>query len=173
MTPAGPEADLRPRPARTSLLLPWAAMLFSSLALAGLGRLAAPADPPAPAEPMSALALAVAALGVACVVAVLALDRSLLSPGRLARRLPAPDPALAERYVLAGHLALWSIAGLPAILGFSHLLLGGPLRIHLALCALSLGLLALLMPTKKRIGTRLDAVLKSAQRGQASSSSPG
>lgn len=143
---------------RAGLLLPWGAMLLSSLALAGLGRLAVPAGDPPASTP--ALASAVAALGVALVAAVLALDRWLLAPGRLAQRIGVPDRSLAKRHLIAAHLALWSLAELPAILGFAHLLLGGTLRTHLALCAVSLGLLALLMPTGQRIGARLDAVMR-------------
>jgi hypothetical protein len=159
MRVAGRTAARQAGRARAGLLLPWAAMLLSGLALAGLGRLAVPAGGSATGGPAPALASSVAALGALCVVAVLALDRALLAPERVAQRVLVPDRSLAERYLTAAHLTLWSLAELPAILGFAHLLLGGTLRVHLALCGLSLGLLALLMPTAKRIGARLERTL--------------
>jgi hypothetical protein len=168
--PALPAANRRPRmpdsrigkiapeEPPTGLLPPWAAMLASTLALAALGRLAVPHEAPAAAGATPAAALAVASLGALCAVLVLVLDRVLLGPKQLAARVGVPDRALAGRYLLAAHLALWALAGVPAILGFAQLLLGGPLRLHYALCALSLGLFALLMPTRARIRARLDAV---------------
>lgn len=147
----------RALPSRAGLLVPWSAMLLSSLGLAGLGRLAVPAGDPATATP--ALASVVAALALIPVAAVLALDRLLLAPRRVAQRVALPDRTLAQRYLAAAHLALWALAELPAILGFAHLLLGGALSTHLALCAVSLALLAYLMPTGRRISGALDAVV--------------
>ena len=74
--------------------------------------------------------------------------------------MPVPDHALVQRHLLAGHLVLWSFAEVPALFGFAQLLLDGALGTHLALCAVSLAILALLMPTRARIATRMEAVLR-------------
>ena len=145
-----------------SLLTPlrccWAFMLAAALAWAGLGLFAAPAGTPSGAPtPFTA---AIAALGVLCAAAAVWIDRAVLTPGRIAGLVPLPDLALARRHLLAGHLALWSIAELPALFGFAQLLLDGPLGTHLALCAVSLAILALLMPTRARVTARLEAVLR-------------
>lgn len=151
----GPRVRFLPR-----LRLFWTAALGASLAFAGLGVLASPVVSPAGAASVPPLAAAIAALGVLCGAATLALDRAILSPGRVAARIPFPDSALAQRYLLAGHLALWSLALLPAMLGFAQLLFDGQLATHLALCAVSAGILALLMPSRSRISARVAAVLR-------------
>lgn len=138
----------------------WSLMLAASVAWAGLGLLASPAVSLSDTAIATPLSLALAALGVFCAAATLWLDRTVLTPGRIAARLPIPDQALARRHLLAGHLALWSLAVLPAILGFAQLLLDGPLAIHLALCAVSLLILVLLMPTRARVAARLAAALR-------------
>ena len=78
----------------------------------------------------------------------------------MAAVITVPDQALVQRHLLAGHLVLWSFAQLPALFGFAQLLLDGSLGAHLALCAVSLAILALLMPTRARIRTRMEAVLR-------------
>jgi len=138
----------------------WAFMLAAALAWAGLGLFAAPAGTPSGAPAATPVTVAIAALGVLCAVAAIWLDRAILSPGRMAGLVPLPDLTLAQRHQLAGHLALWSIAELPALFGFAQLLLDGSLGTHLALCAVSLAILALLMPTRARITARLEAVLR-------------
>jgi hypothetical protein len=155
-----PELKRRVRAALPRLRLWWAAMLAASLACAGLGVLASPVLTPWGEAPGPPAAVAVAVLGVLSAAAVLLLDRALLAPGQVAARVPHPDPDLALRYLLAAHLALWSLATLPAILGFAHLLLGGSLRTNQALCALSLGTLALLAPMQGRIATRVGAAIR-------------
>jgi hypothetical protein len=127
-------------------------MLASTLALAGMGALAAPAGLAAGPGGATPIAIGIAVIGALCALAVPLLARVLLAPSRIAHRLPAPDLALARRYLLAGHLALWSFSTLPALLGFAQLLLGGAPATHLGLCALSLLALAWLMPTKRRVG---------------------
>ena len=156
-----PEAEVRVRSALPRLRLFWAAALGATLACAGLGALAAPAVSAAAAGETATppAAVAIATLGALCAAATLALDRALLSPGRIAARLPAPDSALAERYLLVGHLALWSLALLPALLGFAQLLLDGRLGTHLALCGVSLAVLAVLLPSRARVGARIAAAL--------------
>jgi hypothetical protein len=114
------------------------------------------------------MATAIAAIGLICALAPLPLDRMILAPGRIAARIPLPDVALTLRHLLAGQLAIWSLAELPAILGFSQLLLGGELPTHLALCSLALVNLGLLLPTKSRITTRVGAVLHSRAFGKKS-----
>jgi hypothetical protein len=149
------------RAALPRLRLFWAAMLAAILGCAGLGVLASPVPSPPVEATTPPAAVVVAALGALCAAAVVLLDRAILAPGQVAARVPLPDPDLALRYLLAGHLALWSLAGLPAIFGFANLLLGGPRRTLLALCAISLGILALLAPTERRIRTRVETALKS------------
>jgi hypothetical protein len=142
------------------MLVAWAAMLVATLAFAAMGSFAAPAGTPADAGGPKPAATAVAALGLICALTPLPLDRVILAPAKIAARIPLPDLALTLRHLLAGHLALWSLAELPAILGLSQLMLGGALPAHLALCALALANLGLLMPTQARIGARVDAVMK-------------
>ncbi len=134
-------------------------MLAASLAWVGLGVFASPVVSPATTLAATPIALAIAALGALCAVAAIWLDRAILTPERIASVVAIPDLSFAQRHLLAGHLALWSIAELPAVLGFAQLLLDGTLATHLALCAASLTVLALLMPTRARIAARLEAVL--------------
>jgi len=157
-----PDIARRMRAARSLMLLAWAAMLGASLAFAALGSFATPAGTPADAGGPPAASSAIAALGLICALAPLPLNRAILSPAKIAARIPLPDLTLTLRHLLAGQLALWSLAELPAILGFSQLLLGGALSTHLALCSLALANLALLLPTENRIRTRVDAVLHSS-----------
>jgi len=141
------------------LRLSWSFMLAANLACAGLGVLAVPVVSLPGKAPASPLAAAIAAFGALVAAATLWLDRRLLAPSRIARVLPVPDPALARRHLLVGHLALWSLAEVPALLGFAQVLLDGTLGAHLALCATSLVLLALLLPTRARITSRMEALL--------------
>jgi hypothetical protein len=106
------------------------------------------------------LALAIAALGVLCALATIVIDRKIITPERMAALIPAFDYALVHRHLLAGHLVLWSLAELSALLGFAQLFLDGALHTHLALCAASLTTLAVLMPTRARIAARVAAVLR-------------
>jgi hypothetical protein len=127
-------------------------MLAATLGLTGIGWLAAPAGLAASAGDAPPIAIGIAVLGALCALAVPILARKLLAPAQISRQLPAADLALARRYLLAGHLALWSFSTLPAILGLAQLLLDGAPATHLALCALSLLALAWLMPTARRVG---------------------
>ncbi|HEY5998096.1 MAG TPA: hypothetical protein VI078_02190 [bacterium] len=148
-------AAARRGPARATFLAAWGGMLAATLALAGIGSLATPAGLGAgPAGGASALPAGIALFAVLCAIAVPLLARVLLAPERIAPRLPAPDAALVRRYLLVGHLALWSLAALPALLGLAQLFLGGSPATHYALCALSLVGLAWLMPTARRVGGR-------------------
>jgi hypothetical protein len=134
-------------------------MLVASFALAALGLFAAPVMSPSAPPTMPTSAKLLAALGVLSAVATLWLDRRVITARRMAAVIPVPDHALIQRHLLAGHLVLWSFAELPALFGFAQLLFDGPLVIHLALCASSLAVLALLMPTRSRITARMAAVL--------------
>jgi len=134
-------------------------MLAASLAFVGLGVLAAPVAAASANAALSLLTAALSVLGILCAGTTIWLDRALLAPARLAGLVTIPDGELAKRHLLAAHLALWSLAVLPALLGFAQLLLDGTLAAHLRLCALSLATLAVLMPTQKRIGARLEAML--------------
>ena len=138
----------------------WSFMIAASLAWAGLGLLASPVVAPPDAAPAPASTLALAALGVASAVATIWVDRAIVTPERMAALIPVPDHALARRHLLAGHLALWSLAELPALFGFAQLLLDGSLATHLMLCAVSLTTLAVLMPTRARVAARMAAVLR-------------
>ena len=140
-------------PSRAQFIVPWAATLAATLGLAGLGWLAAPAGLAAGNGDAPPIAIGIAALGALSALAVPLLARKLLAPRIVARQLPASDLALARRYLLAGHLGLWSFSTLPAILGFAQLFLGGAPATHLLLCALSLLALAWLMPAAKRVGS--------------------
>ena len=155
-----PEAGPHGRSALLSLRSFWSFMVAASLALAGLGLFASPFVAPSGTATGTPATTALAGLGVLCAAATIWLDRALLSPGRIATRVPIPDPSLVRRHLLLGHLALWSLAELPAVLGFAQLLLDGTLGAHLALCAVSLAVLTLLMPTRRRITARMEAVLR-------------
>ena len=129
-------------------------MLAASFVWAGLGILASPVEAPSGAATATPITATITAAGI------IWLDRAILTPARLAGLVVIPDSALARRHLLAAHLALWSLAQVPALLGFAQLFLDGALRTHLMLCAVSLALLALLMPTRARIAARLEAVLR-------------
>lgn len=149
------------RPAASALplmRLGWSLMIAASLGCAALGWLASPATP----AQASHTPLTRALTGLAALIAVgtLWLDRTILSPKQIAARLPVPDLALAQRHLLAGHAALWSLAVLPSLLGLALALLDGPRSTHLALGAVSLGVLARLMPTRRRIEARLAAAVR-------------
>jgi len=134
-------------------------MLAASIAWAGLGLFASPVFSLSDTPAGTPLTMLLTALGVISAVATLWIDRALITPKRMAALIPIPDHALAQRHLLAGHLVLWSFAVLPALFGFAQLLLDGALGTHLALCAVSLAILALLMPTRARITARMAAVL--------------
>lgn len=148
------------RSALPLLRLCWSLLLAAVLALAGLGGLAAPAAAPQDGASAGPLGAAAVVLGLTCALATLWLDRRILAPHRIALLLQVPDLALARRHLLAGHLALWALAAVPALLGFAQLLLDGRLAAHLALCAVSLAVLALLLPTRARVGARLGAAAR-------------
>ena len=135
-------------------------MLAASFVWAGLGILASPVEAPSGAATATPITATITALGFLCAAGIIWLDRAILTPARLAGLVVIPDSALARRHLLAAHLALWSLAQVPALLGFAQLFLDGALRTHLMLCAVSLALLALLMPTRARIAARLEAVLR-------------
>ena len=147
------ESALRP------LRVSWSLMLVASLAWAGLGLFAAPVVSPSDPPELAPSSKVLAVLGVVSSVATLWVDRKVITAKRMAALVPVPDHALVLRHLLAGHLVLWSFAEVPALFGFAQLLLGGSLGIHLALCAASLSLLALLMPTRARITGRMETVL--------------
>ena len=155
-----PDSERHARSVLPSLRYSWAFMLVASLAWTGLGVLASPVASPPGATTATPITAAITALGVLCAAATIWLDRAFFRPARIVGLVPIPDNALAQRHLLAGHLALWSLAELPALLGFAQLLLDGPLSTHLALCAVSLATLALLMPTRARVTTRLAAALR-------------
>ena len=154
-----PDSERRVQAALPPLRVSWSLMLAASLGWAWLGAIASPAGSPPDATATPPFTMALAALGALCALATLWIDRAIITPERMAALMPVPDHALAQRHLLAGHLALWSLAVLPALFGFAQLLLGGALATHLALCAASLAILALLMPTRARIAARLEAVL--------------
>lgn len=155
-----PDLQHAVRAALSPLRSCWSFMLAASLAWAALGWFASPVLAPSAAPPATPWTTALTVLGALSAVATLWIDRTVITPERMAALIPVPDPALAQRHLLAGHLILWSSAELPALFGFSQLLLDGALGTHLALCALSLTILAILMPTHKRVATRLAAVLR-------------
>jgi hypothetical protein len=154
-----PEVERQVLAGRARFLLPWAGALAAALGLAALGAAIAQLAP-SPAGADALLPAVAAASGAVVGVAVLLLERRLLEPSRLAARLPAPDVDLALRHILAGHLVLWSLAAVPALLGFAQLLLGGPLRTHLLLCGVSVGTLAYLMPARARLEERAGSCLQ-------------
>lgn len=135
----------------------WAGSCLAVLGLVALGSRAAAGRTPA-GEACTVASALLAAAGVACGIAVLLLDARVLSPARVAAASP-PEPSAVLRVLLAGHLALWSISVVPAILGLAQLAAGGSLRTHLLLGGISLGALAFLMPTRARIAARVGAAL--------------
>jgi len=143
------------RPLRVS----WALMVAASLAWAGLGLFASPVMSPSDSSAATPWSVVITALGALSAIATLVIDRAVITPRRMAALITVPDEALIQRHLLAGHLVLWSFAVLPALFGFAQLLLDGALSAHLALCAASLAILAILMPTQARITTRIAAVL--------------
>ncbi len=155
-----PDIERQLRAALRPLRIAWSLMIVASLAWAGLGFLASPVVSPSGTAAATPLTMMLAALGVICALATIWVDRRVITPERMAVLIPAPDHALLQRHLLAGYLVLWSLAVLPALIGFAQLLFDGDLRTHLALCAVSLAILALLMPTQARIVTRMEAVLR-------------
>ena len=155
-----PDNEIHLQSALRPLRISWFLMLAASAAWAALGLFASPnmLSPSTPAA--TPLTMVLAALGVLCAVATILIDRMVITPARMAALIPIPDHALIQRHLIAGHLVLWSFAVLPALFGFAQLLLDGSLGTHLALCAVSLTILALLMPTRARITTRMEAVVR-------------
>ena len=155
-----PDIERHVRLVLPSLRSFWSLMIAASVALAGLGVLASPVASLSGTTTATPVTAATTVFGVLCAAATIWLDRAILTPGRIASAMPIPDHTLAQRHLLAGHLALWSLAEVPALLGFAQLLLDGALGTHLALCAVSLTVLALLMPTRARIAARMTAALR-------------
>ena len=135
-------------------------MLAASLAWAGLGLFASPVVSPSDAPAATPWTMVARRSRRAQRRQHALIDRAVITPTRMAALIPVPDHALVQRHLLAGHLVLWSFAELPALFGFAQLLLDGALGTHLALCAVSLAILALLMPTRARISARMEAVLR-------------
>jgi len=142
------------------LRVSWSLMLAASLAWAALGLFASPVLSPLATPAATPWTTALTALGVLSAVATIWIDRAVITPGRMAAIIAVPDQTLVQRHLLAGQLILWSFAELPALFGFAQLLLDGALGTHLALCAASLAILAILMPTRARITARMAAVLR-------------
>lgn len=142
------------------LRVAWSLMIAASLAWAALGLFASPVLSPSDATVFTPWTTVLTALGVLSAVGTIWIDQTVIAPKRLAALISLPDQALTRRHLLAGHLILWSFAELPALFGFAQLLLDGALGTHLALCAVSLIILAMLMPTRKRVATRLAAVIR-------------
>jgi hypothetical protein len=155
-----PDIEQHVQSALSPLRVSWSLMLAASFAWAALGLFASPvvslSEVPA-ATPWTTVLIV---LGVLSAGATLLIDRAVITPQRMAAVITIPDLALIKRHLLAGHLVLWSFAQLPALFGFAQLLLDGSLGAHLTLCAGSLAVLALLMPTRARIRTRMEAVLR-------------
>jgi hypothetical protein len=155
-----PDIEQHVQSALSPLRVSWSLMLAASFAWAALGLFASPvvslSDTPA-ATPWTTVLIV---LGVLSAGVTLLIDRAVITPKRMAAVITIPDQALIQRHLLAGHLVLWSFAQLPALFGFAQLLLDGLLGAHLALCAVSLAVLALLMPTRARIRARMEAVLR-------------
>lgn len=154
-----PDVERHVETALPSLRISWYLMVVASLAWAGLGMFAAPAGISSDPTTARKLTVVLTTLGALCAVATLWIDRAVITAERMAAVIPVFDYALVQRHLLAGHLVLWSLAELPALFGFAQLLLDGSLVLHLALCAVSLAVLAFLMPTRARITTRMAAVL--------------
>jgi len=159
LTGVHPEIERNLQSALPPLRGSWSLMLGACLAWAGLGLFASPVMSPADSPAATPWTIVLTTLGVLCALATLFIDRAVITPKRLAALITIPDQALIQRHLLAGHLVLWSFAVLPALFGFAQLLGAGRLGTHLALCALSLAVLTLLMPTRARITTRLEAVI--------------
>lgn len=159
MMPMRPEIERRVRSELVWFRLPWSAMVLATLVFAAFGLLVpeAPATPESRVSPLTTF-LIIAAAGNGALIFVL--DRKLLAPQAMATRVPRHDVEFARRYLLAGHLVLWSLAEILPILGFAQLLLGGRSGIHLLLCGLSVGILAYLMPTSARIAARIAPILR-------------
>lgn len=155
-----PDTERYVQSALPPLRISWCFMVFASLAWAGLGLFASPAGLTSGPTTARKLAVVLTTLGALCAVAALWIDRAVITAERMAALIPVFDYALVQRHLLAGHLVLWSLAQLPALFGFAQLLLDGSPGMHLALCAVSLATLALLMPTRARITTRMEAVLR-------------
>lgn len=147
------QAALRP------LRVSWSLMLAASIVWAVMGMIASPVVSPSEITTLTPLTLTLAVLGVLSALGTILVDRLVITPERMAAVITLPDAALVQRHLLAGQLVLWSFAVLPALFGFAQLLLDGSLGIHLALCAASLAVLALLLPTRARVTTRIAAVL--------------
>lgn len=143
----------------TALRVSWSLMLVASFAWAALGLFASPLVSSADAPGTARSTIVLAVLGFGSALATLWVDRAVITAKKMAALIPVPDAALVRRHLLAGHLVLWSFAELPALFGFAQLLLDGSLAVHLALCAASLAVLAVLMPTRARITARMEAVL--------------
>lgn len=155
-----PDTERHVQAALPPLRVSWTFMLAASLAWAALGLFASPVVSPADSPAAAPWTKVLVALGVLSAGVTLLIDRAVITPKRMAAIITVPDLALIQRHLLAGHLVLWSFAQLPALFGFAQLLLDGSLGAHLALCAVSLAILALLMPTRARIAARMEAVLR-------------
>jgi hypothetical protein len=155
-----PDIEQHVQAALSPLRVSWSFMLTSSFAWAALGLFASPVMPLSYSSTATSWTTTLVALGVLSAGATLLIDRAVITPKRMAAVITVPDQALIQRHLLAGHLVLWSFAQLPALFGFAQLLLDGSLGPHLALCAVSLAILAQLMPTRARIMTRMEAVLR-------------
>lgn len=155
-----PDIERHVQSSLPSLRISWACMLAAAFAWTGLGLFASPVLSPSETAAASSWSLVLAALGALSALATLWIDRRVITPARMAGLIPVFDHALVQRHLLAGHLVLWSFAELPALFGFAQLFLDGPPGTHLALSATSLAILALLMPTRARITTRIEAVFR-------------
>ena len=154
-----PDIERHVQESLAPLRVSWSFMLAACLAWAALGLFASPVISPSNSPTAKPWTTVIIAFGVLSAVATILIDRAIITPKRMAALITVPDLALVQRHLLAGHLVLWSFAQLPALFGFAQLLLDGSLGAHLALCAVSLAILALLMPTRTRIATRMEAVL--------------
>jgi len=155
-----PDIEQHVQSALSPLRVSWSFMLAASFAWAALGLFASPVVSPSYSSTATSWTTVLIVLGVLSAGATLLIDRAVITPKRMAALITVPDHALVQRHLLAGHLVLWSFAQLPALFGFAQLLLDGSLGAHLGLCAVSLAVLALLMPTRARIRTRMEAVLR-------------
>lgn len=155
-----PDFERHVQKALPPLRYSWALMVATSLAWAGMGLIASPVVALSDTGAAPTVTKVLAVLGVLCALATLLVDRAVITPRRMAALIPVPDHALLQRHLLGGHLVLWTLALLPAVFGFAQLLLAGTLVAHLALCALSLIVLALLLPTRARVAARMEAVLR-------------
>lgn len=151
--------------------LPWLGACVASLALAALGMALSGESAPAEAA-LPPPAKALAGLGLICSGTVPFLRRRVLTPARIAAALPSPDSELALRHLLAGSLVLWTIAEVPAILGFAQILVGGNARTHLLLCGVSMGILAWLMPVRAKIAAQSAAVVAAVRAREARKAPP-